>query len=526
MKKRNILGMILVVAGMLAATSCKDYLDEMPDNRAELDSESKIISLLVSAYPTSDYILCTELGTDNVDDFGDANPYTTRFYEQIYNWQVITEADNEDPSKLWEACYNAIAVANQALQAIEEMGVETPALKAAKGEALLCRAYSHFILVNVFAQHYTQAHAATDLGITYMEKPEIDLFPKYERNTVAEVYERIEADIKEGLPLVSDEIYSVPKYHFNAKAAYAFASRFYLYYQKWQECINCATKALGSSPAGLLRDYVALNAVPKDPFSKVCEQYVSANVKANFLLQTAYSKLGEIFSSYYSGSRYAHGAYLAATETINSRAPWGNYGAGVYKFSPWASTGTNFDKTLLPRFPRLIEYLDPVAQTGYFRTVYAAFTAEETLLNRAEAYIMLKGEGYDKALADLQLWVSNTVKLPYTLTGEAIENWVESYQYYEPGAPTPKKKLNPEFAIEEGKQEAYLHFLLYTRRYETLFTGLRWFDVKRYGIEIYRRTMRSGQFGSAGEMLKVRDNRCALQLPADVISAGITPNPR
>lgn len=51
MKKRNILLTLLAVAGMLTATSCKDYLDEMPDNRAELDSESKIISLLVSAYP-------------------------------------------------------------------------------------------------------------------------------------------------------------------------------------------------------------------------------------------------------------------------------------------------------------------------------------------------------------------------------------------------------------------------------------------------------------------------------------------
>ena len=523
MKKRNILLTLLAVAGMLTATSCKDYLDEMPDNRAELDSESKIISLLVSAYPENDYIFCTELGTDNVDDFGESNPYGDRFMEQIYNWQVISEADNEDPSRIWEACYNAIAVANQALASIAEME-ETSAMKAAKGEALVCRAYLHFILVNVFAQHYTKANAGTDLGITYMEVSETELDPKYERNTVAEVYEKIEKDLKEGLPLISDEIYTVPKYHFNMKAAYAFAARFYLYYQKWQEAIDCATKALGSSPAGQLRDYAALDALPKDPFSKVCEQYVSATVKANYLLQTAYSRLGLVFTSYYEGSRYAHGAYLAQTETLMSRAPWGTYANKVYKFNLWASTGTNFDKTLVPRFPYLIEYTDPVAQTGYARTVYAALTAEETLLIRAEAYILQKE--YDKALADLQVWVNNTINGPYTLTKEAIENWVDSYQYYTPNAPTPKKKLNPEFAIEEGQQEAYLQFLLYARRYETMFSGLRWFDIKRYGIEIYRRTMQSGQPVSIGDMLKVRDNRCALQIPPDVISAGITPNPR
>ena len=149
-----------------------------------------------------------------------------------------------------------------------------------------------------------------------MEVSETELDPKYERNTVAEVYEKIEKDLKEGLPLISDEIYTVPKYHFNMKAAYAFAARFYLYYQKWQEAIDCATKALGSSPAGQLRDYAALDALPKDPFSKVCEQYVSATVKANYLLQTAYSRLGLVFTSYYEGSRYAHGAYLAQTETL------------------------------------------------------------------------------------------------------------------------------------------------------------------------------------------------------------------
>lgn len=103
------------------------------------------------------------------------------------------------------------------------------------------------------------------------------------------------------------------------------------------------------------------------------------------MLQTAYSRLGLVFTSYYEGSRYAHGAYLAQTETLMSRAPWGTYANKVYKFNLWASTGTNFDKTLVPRFPYLIEYTDPVAQTGYARTVYAALTAEETLLIRAES---------------------------------------------------------------------------------------------------------------------------------------------
>ena len=62
----------------------------------------------------------------------------------------------------------------------------TDKLSAAKGEALICRAYAHFVLVNVFCQHYDPAHP-DDLGIPYMEKAETELDPKYERGTVAEV---------------------------------------------------------------------------------------------------------------------------------------------------------------------------------------------------------------------------------------------------------------------------------------------------------------------------------------------------
>ena len=39
-----------------------------------------------------------------------------------------------------------------------------------------------------------------------------------------------DADLEEGLPLIDDNIYLRVKYHFNKKAAYAFAARFYLYY--------------------------------------------------------------------------------------------------------------------------------------------------------------------------------------------------------------------------------------------------------------------------------------------------------
>ena len=65
------------------------------------------------------------------------------------------------------------------------------------------------------------------------------------------------------------------------------------------------------------------------------------------------------------------------------------------------------------------------------------------------------------------------------------------------------------------------------RRIQTLHTGLRWFDIKRYGIELNRRTLAGGTVGSvSSNILKSDDRRRAIQLPLDVISAGLTPNPR
>jgi hypothetical protein len=203
----------------------------------------------------------------------------------------------------------------------------------------------------------------------------------------------------------------------------------------------------------------------------------------------------------------------------------------MYKLTHYVYVATGFDKTILPRLNYLFEYTDPVAGIGYYRTIYAAFTGEEALLNRAEAYIMK--EMYDEALADMNLWTNNTLNAAYcqrtTLTKESILEWVNSMEYYTDDTPTPKKALNPILtSFEQGSDmEAFVHAILYIRRCEFYMMGMRWFDVKRYGIEITRRKL-----GTTLEVLETYDRltkddeRRALQLPKDVITAGLTPNPR
>jgi hypothetical protein len=518
---------------LMICFSCNSYLDEMPDNRAEVDNEDKVTKLLVEAYPDHGHVLCCEFASDNIDDFG-ATKNTTRFWEQLYGWIDVTETDNESPQRAWQSYYKSITNANQALLSIEEMG-NPSSLDATRGEALVCRAYNHFMLVNLFCQHYSPTYSATDLGIPYMEKVEDELNPKYERGTVAHDYELIEKDLEAGLPLINDAIYTVPKYHFNRNAAYTFASRFYLFCGKWDKAIECANEVLGSSPAELLRDNAALAALPRSPLNNVLQAYTSTSNKCNFLIHTAYSKAGSIFRNVSTGGRFTHGYLVARTETMNC-APWGTYSLTsstcMYFYLPrtfWYSAAS-YQKVLAPRIPYYFEYTDPVAGTGYAHCLYVAFKAEEALLNRAEAYVML-GE-YDKALEDMNLWTSNSLNKSYAkawnLTSESIQAWADKYAYYTPETPTPKKHLHCELAdIEEGSlKESFIHCLLYMRRYEFLHEGMRWFDIKRYGIEIYRRTLEAQTVVSVTDELPVRDERRAMQIPADVITAGLEPNPR
>ena len=65
------------------------------------------------------------------------------------------------------------------------------------------------------------------------------------------------------------------------------------------------------------------------------------------------------------------------------------------------------------------------------------------------------------------------------------------------------------------------------RRIEGLNLGLRWWDVKRYGIEIWRRTLGSdGTPVRLDDVLLKDDPRRAVQIPRLVIDAGLEANPR
>ena len=528
-----------VIALSMTLASCDDFLDKLPDNRTEANTEEKIQKLLVSAYPTHDHMAFTEYGSDNVDDMGETNPYSDRFLDEIYSWTDVTESDNQDPESYWMDLYQCVETANMALEGIESMGgATTSSLKEAQAEALLCRAYAHFMLVNVFATHY-DANNSSAMGVSYVTETEKELNPKYERETVHENYAHIAEDLEAALPNVGDSYYTVPKYHFNKNAAYAFACRFYLYYEKYDKAIEYANKVLGTNPTSMLRDWAVLDKMPDGSDfqqSPTTNHVIESTLNCNLLLLTSVSIQGVLFGGFTSGHRYSHCEYLGQNETISALAGlWGgNYTSFAMQVKRYS--GSNMNAWSQWRMPYLFEFTDPVAQIGYAHTVYNAFTGDEVLLNRAEAYA-LTGE-YDKAIDDLQVWIRNTSKQKsYVLTADRINEYIGGLPYAYDKDKTPKgdiksslkKHLNPKFKIDEegSTQENLIQLILACRRYETLHEGKRWFDIKRWGIEIPRRVMNAaGNPDHINDWLTVDDPRRAIQVPQKVREAGYTPNPR
>ena len=537
--KRYIYLASLFIAGT-SLTSCEmfnDFLDVVPDNRTELDSEDKILAMLTSAYPDVTYLTACEFSSDNVDKLNVTYPVNERYITELATWNEVTENQNDAPSFVWQGMYGAIASANQILAAIDELDQDnlSDKIKAAKGEALMCRAYAHFVLVNMFCQAYNPDYADTDLGLPYMFKAETTLNPQYERGTLADFYAYLDADVELGLKLISDNIASIPKYHFGIKSANAFAARFYLFYQQWDKAVECANRVLGSNPETELRDLAKNKAFGWDNNGMnlyAALDYIDSGQNCNLLLNTGMSQIGTCFGPFSMYTEYNHGYLLATTETFfAATAPWGETAEGDINQHTISQSGS-YDKVFASRVPYLFEYTDEVAQIGYPRVVTVPFTIEETLLVRAEANVML--ENYNDAISDLNIWIGNYLVAPYTLTEGKVTLWSNRTDYYTIEKPTIKKEFElPAAPIASGMQENLMHITAFIRRIETLHTGLRFFDVKRYGYTINRRTLgiRDTEKNTQGveevtDFLSPRDPRYALQVPNDVISAGFEPNPR
>ncbi len=483
---------VLIAALSTLLIGCSDYLSDLPDARTLIDSPEKVSQLITGAYPNSNYMLMAELMSDNVEDKGIQNQ-TQDLELDMFSWEVSSLDSRDAPTHYWNACYKAISQANQALVSIEELGGNLP---EQKGEALLARAYAHFMLVNFWAKHYDPATAASDKGVPYILTPETVLLQKYERNTVLEVYDFIEKDLTEGIALVGND-YESPKFHFTKEAASAFAARFYLYKGDWDKVITYASKVVTNSTDKLrqLEEYSSLS------YDENRLRYPSANEAANLLIASTSS----LYSRRFGSSRFGL-TVTKANELFfgGGQNPYGKaWHYGVY--------GTDVVYNL-PKFKEYFKITNANAGIGQPNLGIVLFTTDELLLNRAEAYAMKKQ--YAEALADLDAFLS--IKTDgYNSATDILTDVIVKAEY-----PIVVDELMPTYTLDDD-QRSYVKMISELKRREFYHEGLRWFDVRRFGMEI-KHVLSDG----SELILTKEDTRKLLQIPNSAIGFGVEANPR
>ncbi|MEW7278446.1 RagB/SusD family nutrient uptake outer membrane protein [Aquimarina sp. 2201CG1-2-11] len=497
--KKNILS-LLVVSTVLF--SCDSFLDEVPDERTQIDNAEKIGELITKAYPEAGYTPFLEPRTDNAGDKG-ASASENRYNTEMFFWRDVDDIDEDFPVNYWNEAYEAIAQANHALQALEELGGGSE-FSHLKGEALLARGYAHFMLVNIWAKTYDPATAGSDLGIPYVDEPENVVIKEYKRNTVKEVYDRIEADLLEGLPLITNE-YDVPKFHFNVKAANAFASRFYTFKGEWQKVIDYSSEVLDADPATLIRDWAGLYRTLT--YSENLARHTSTDDPANLLLVSGSS----LFGRFYGSARYQL--------TSDVRNELFNANSHPIPTPPntnvrsWAYRVFGVDLALnLPKYDEYFRFTNASAGIGIPFITYVLFSTDEVLLNRAEAYAMLNQT--DKALTDINSFLSVKTNNYDATTDILALDAITSFYAIDSGIYTPFYEIS-------ANQLPLIHCVTEFRKREFYNEGLRWFDIRRFNLEVEHE-----DFVGNKTVLEKEDNRKQLQLPPDAISFGLEPNAR
>lgn len=480
----------MLTAALVFSSGCKKYLEHAPDMRTELNSVDKVGELLVSAYPKADWITFAESASDNAEDKGEGIGGEDQRYVDPYHWEDVDSRAQGSPTNYWYRSYEAIAAANQALEAIAKEP-DDQAYLPYKGEALVARAYAHFMLVVLYAQTYNPDGDNSSPGVPYATDPETVVFGQYDRGTVKSTYEMIEKDLLEGLPLIKNSVYNIPKYHFNIAAANAFAARFYLFKGDYAKVVEHVNRIY---PSGDFKSNLR-------PWATRYINYGSAEMQTNFTKATESSNL-----------------LLTETASLWARTTSPRFGFGIklntQLFINTNVTGVNFDHKIwsygVPNYT-LLKWREHFVRTsanatiGFPYTIVPVLTSDEALMNRAEAYAQLGN--LEAALSDINTFASTRIT-----------------DYNESTHGVTLGKIAAFYKIEDPK-EGVIQTVLDFKKAEFVQEGLRWLDILRHRLTVTHNLIDVNK-KETFITLEPDDPRRLFQLPEEVERSGLEINPR
>ncbi|MBR1448955.1 MAG: RagB/SusD family nutrient uptake outer membrane protein [Prevotella sp.] len=458
--RRLLIGAALITYHLLLITSCSgDFLEEYSQDLSRVQTADDLNELLIGdctmplglfsntgsyfQYQNANYAILHFMGDElqeNLEISQDPDGVGIRnAMFPYFTWQQNCFVDYESKSTLesaeehyWALAYERLNNCNIVIDAAQKMelsGTDETLRQQVLGECHFLRANYYFLLANLYGRAYSPSTADAEPCVPIKLTASVDDV-EYQRNSVAEVYAQILADLDAAENYLKDKAAPRSIYHVGLTAVYIFRSRVHLFIQQWEEARHYARLSLTENDA--LQD-IRNFASTAFPISASNPEVVYSNGSSclgNLLFQAPSRRSSIDYMPVYSISDHLVALFSETDARLNSYI---TFRADLYANTP---TYHKIDNS--------------TASYGKYKEVSDVFSIRtaESYLNQAEAEAHLGGDQEACRLVNALRSKRVTTPSDTILTGQRLVQFIR----------------------EERERELFLE-------------GHRWFDLRRYQVD-------------------------------------------
>lgn len=253
MKTRNF-ALAIILTGALGLSSCNKFLDEDPYSNEQLatfyQTEAQAIGNVNGMYRRGAIVRYGNAGSAYLGPTASISTFLTGYftnsyenqelicqYSRLLNRQENTRIVSNTMNSIWRESYDAINIANGAIKHIPNISfTDENQKKVLIATSKFFRAFNYFYLVKTFGDIPMPLEPTEDLS---------NLYP--ERTAVAQVYQTIEADLKEAVEVLPAVTFSDNKNRITKYVAAMALANVYLQQGKFAEASTYSKMVVNSA---------------------------------------------------------------------------------------------------------------------------------------------------------------------------------------------------------------------------------------------------------------------------------------
>jgi hypothetical protein len=272
----NYIKTVLLLSVLFLGSSCKKFLEEVPNNalptETSITDASTARAAIIGAYDrlqqyyAASYPTLGTITTDNVIFNGTLSEYLQLDQNAIPTDNVITVS-------AYQGIYRTINSANSVIADVP--AVADPTLTAKEkdnilGEAYFIRALSYFDLARGWGGVQLQLEPTKDLNALKGIK----------RSTLDQTCDQVLADLVQAEQLLTED--ATTRNRAQKSAVLALRARLHLYRKQWADAERYATQVINNPKFALVKPYNAFFTAPFQTSESVLELAFSANDRNTF----------------------------------------------------------------------------------------------------------------------------------------------------------------------------------------------------------------------------------------------------